>query len=258
MKTTKELSTEDCTDLILNELKKVKQPEGLSFEITNPHGLENIKQRFSQKIIYLKEEDNPIAILEFYINHKYIPGDSNNKFVISIKTIKGKKGIELPLILKWRDILMGSFIRATVPIIANYSGSDIIYTDVQIVKQDLEKYKKWGYISEEDINDKEKKEFKKRLLKKIANKEVDIGKQSIESIIKEINHTEQMIKSVNLTRNLFFDKEGYLNPNKERVKQIFKDYAKKQIISKQILKLDVSKVKRKENDKRLFRKTKIK
>ncbi len=36
---------------------------------------------------------------------------------------------------------------------------------------------------------------------------------------------ENKIRFVNSIRDRYFDKKGYLNPNKERVKQIFKIYS---------------------------------
>jgi len=223
------LSIEDCTDLIVNDLKKVILPEGMFLEVTNTWKLQQVDEKFSQKLIFLKSRENPdgIGVLEFYINHLYIDGSNSTKFIITIKTIKGKKRASIPPNTKWREILMGSFIKATTPILVNYDGSQLFYYDVSTVRNNLEKYKKLGYVQEVDANDKEKKEFKRRLLQKIRNKEVSLGKQSIDDLVEEINHSELMYKGVNIVRNLYFDKDGYLNPSKERVKEIFKTYQDK-------------------------------
>lgn len=108
-------------------------------------------------------------------------------------------------------------------------------------------------ILEEDIEDKEKKEFRKRLLKKIENKEIDIGKQSIENTIQEINHSELMYKGTGIVRNLFFDKDGYLNPNKERVKQIFKAYEDEEIQARNLIELKKKKEAKLQTKKRKAR-----
>ena len=70
----KDMSTEDCTDFIVNELNRTKLPDNFSLEISNPWGLQHSPKNFSQKLIFLKFKNDPIAVLEFYINHMYIEG----------------------------------------------------------------------------------------------------------------------------------------------------------------------------------------
>lgn len=165
-------------------------PDGFILPANSPGHIVSFNYKFRGEYI-------PVGIISFSYPHQLannkISGKLKIDFVQGVKNNKVTEGFVYPK--NWAEQLMTLFLQSAIPVALRhkrrvfYNSIDTIKTAVAIDKAEQELLRK-GKIKHYDRTSKEQ----------LTNK----------------------LKIINGLRDKFFDKEGYVNFNKERVKRIFR------------------------------------
>lgn len=213
--------TENILDNITKRLLDLKLPNNLMFVKKQNHMFPDgyfIYAKQNERIFILKDKNTSFGIFKFDLN--YIK-DYKNKNVINptivldfVQGIKQNNNVSLPK--KWPEIIVNSFLFSCVPTITKDPHIKVRYGEFI------------PFRDGKDRNADRKKHID--ILKKEIEIEIKMGRNNSPKSINlknMITVAENRLKFVNALRDRYFDKEGFLNPNKKRVKEIYNLQIKK-------------------------------
>lgn len=190
-------------DLKLKQISQWTYPDGYVQKTVGGFG--------SQRFFVLQDTSSSIGLINF---------ENNIKNEITINFIQGikKKNTSLKYPKGWPEIIVSAFIKACLPILEKNPNLKIRYMPIERLKKNKQEIKTHlKKLKNEMFEAKEK--IKQKNLKKseIITLEFKILDNHLQ--IESINSSFVFVNSI---RDRFFDKDGFLNFKKERVKKIFK------------------------------------
>jgi hypothetical protein len=187
-----------------------------------------INAHYNERIFILQKNKEKIGLFQFgvrkindiglSVSEYYVPITITLDFVQGVKQNKSN----ISFSKGWQETIINAFILACSPVLEKNPEIKIRYSEFI------------PYLPGKDRNTERKllleklqKEYQELLSSNQPNKEKFLLEKKL-----EIFKAQKKIQFINAIRDRYFDKEGYLNLNKERVKKIFLFYArnKKQTI----------------------------
>lgn len=244
--------SEKMVSLRLEDGLKFKQLDGWMF----PDGFITTKKDFSfSEFIGLYKGEKPIAIINFSLFPSDFKGDS--KKTIRINFLQGvlqpKDGFNFKSLKKpWYDIFLASFIKSSQEYINK--GFKFVFTPlegynrkgllneyrayslnikkiskkIEILNKNIEKIKNIKKNLEKNISVEKRNLDKKyqRIIDLEKRYEYDLkdSKLSLKKFKTELRNVEHTLKNIGMLRDRYFTKDGNLNFNKKRVKEIINIY----------------------------------
>ncbi|MDD3245014.1 MAG: hypothetical protein PHU47_02600 [Candidatus ainarchaeum sp.] len=191
-------------NLELEYLQKWMFPDGYIHRVKEDKG----------RVVCLKYDKQPIGLLAYKVFT-----NKDGSIEISIDFVQGVKSNVSPEVLKnlkWKEKIVDLFLQAAIPVSQRSNGT-IIYSDVSRIKKAFEAFKKFGFTGNnyEAFYESNRPVFQNSLGQPVSKSKV----------IAALKDKQAEYNFINSIRDRFFDKEGKLNPNKARVKEILKRLA---------------------------------
>lgn len=219
---------------ILSNLLSIKPEEGFSFRSksswTFPDGYK-IRRGLNSPIVVLYYRENPIGLLSF--THSYLNKE------IKINFIQGVKQVDPTINLNkfnknWYEYILDSFIAASLPLMSK--GKNISFKSFVQEKSFMLSSIKTG--ERLLLENKERIENFLNIIKTLTKSSTpkNLGymracQNNISELKKENAYYEKVITTMTSILRIngsiqdkYFNKEGRLNPQKERVKRIITNY----------------------------------
>jgi len=162
------------------------------------------------RIVCLKYKNIPICLLCYKIIKNQKNFEYRIEFIQGVKSKINKIDLKKISKLRFKEKIVDLFLFATIPIAKKTKGT-IIYSDVEKIKHIFYSLKKEGYTGN-------LQEFlKKQKYSSLSEKR----KELLDIYVESIKDFEKKREFVNSIRDRYFDKYGFLNSERKRVKKIF-------------------------------------
>lgn len=222
---------------ILDSLLEIKPDTDFYFKYADkwkfPDGYVHDSKVYSPNVVlYYKE--HPIAIFN-YTNKPF-------KKSISINFIQGIRQfgkVDLKYLKKpFYETIMDSFLIAAAPLIEKgieikfeRSSSKNVLAFITDIKKFTELLERNNYMIAKNKERMVRKDQDPRIVKTLAINNIDLKFEN-EFLERQINSFKSIVKINSSVRERYFDREGNLNFNKERVKSIVSRFVRKPIPAK--------------------------
>jgi len=217
------LTENNIVKQISENLSSLKLPTDMKIFFVDkyvfPDGFEIVASS-REKISILAHNGEGIGIFQFSAKKVIVSGSKSNyatePITITLDFVQGIKKLTdgVPFPKGWQEVIVNSFILSTLPVLENNPELKVRYGEFIPFK--------FG----EDRNLDRKKIIKELIREYDKIKSISPRNPRLFMLKYQILTLQNKIRFVNSIRDRYFDKEGFLNPKKERVKQIFKTYAK--------------------------------
>lgn len=207
---------------IADNLGSLKLPNDLKIYFVDkyffPDGHE-IVATSREKISILAHKGKGIGVFKFSANRIVIPGSkadyATEPITITLDFVQGIKKLHdnVSFPKGWQEIILNSFILSALPVIEKNPELKIRYAE-------------FIPFNVGENRNLDRKKILNELIKEYNHiKTISPNSPRLFMLKDQISRLQNKIRFVNALRDRYFDKEGYLNPNKERVKQIFQTYS---------------------------------
>lgn len=218
------LSESAIAKQISDNICSLKLPESLHIyavkKYTFPDGYE-ISAKPNERILILANKYPSVGVFQFGVSKIRVPGSnadySKEPLTITLDFVQGVKKREgdPPFPKGWQEIIVNSFILSTLPILEKNPELKVRYGEFIPFK-----------VGNGEDRNIERKKILEDLVKEYNKiKSINPGSPRLFLLRDKILTLQNKITFVNAIRDRYFDKEGYLNPKKERVKQLFETYS---------------------------------
>lgn len=219
------LSENAIVQQISDNITSLKLPESLHIygvkKYTFPDGYE-ISAHSNERILILANKYASVGVFQFGVSKIRVPRSnadySKEPLTITLDFVQGikKRDGDPPFPMGWQEVIVNSFILSTLSVLEKNPELKVRYGEFIPFK-----------VGNGEDRNVERKKMLEDLVKEYNKiKSINPGSPRLFLLRDKILTLQNKIRFVNSIRDRYFDKEGFLNPNKERVKQLFKTYAK--------------------------------
>ena len=248
-----DITTENITTEIKNNIASIKLPDSFKLISINRYVFPDehpINTHLDEGMFVLQNGKQKIGLFQFGVKRINARGQNITKYnappTITLDFVQGikQKSSSVKFPKGWQEAIVNTFIMACVPVIEKNPEIKIRYREFIPERSGISNYQ----------------EIMKRV-RDLENECKALERSTDPELRKLINIKQEklqreisLMRFITAIRDRYFDKEGYLNPKRERVNSIFKTYAE----NKKLAVLKLKKMKQKQKAIRERRKVKIK
>lgn len=232
-----DIITENLTTEIKKNIASIKLPGSFKLISIDKYIFPDeypINTHLDEGLFILQSDKQKIGLFQFGVKRINTRGQNvtkqNTVPTITLDFVQGikQKNSNVKFPNGWQEVIVNTFIMACVPVIEKNSEIKIRYREFIPERGGLSNY--------QEITKRVKDlENECRALERSTDHEL---RKLINVKQKKLQIEISLMRFIAAIRDRYFDKEGYLNPKRERVNSIFKTYAEnKKLAVKRVLEL---------------------